>query len=58
MTFQTPARLALTAVLVLALAGCGGGIGGGLFGRGPAQPVSPERQAQLDNLNESFSPPR
>lgn len=55
MTIQTPARLAVTAALVLALAGCGGGVGGGLFGRGPAQPMTQERQAELDNLNEAFS---
>jgi hypothetical protein len=55
MTIQTPARLAVTAALVLALAGCGGGAGGGLFARGPAQPMTQERQAELDNLNEAFS---
>ncbi|MDP2086119.1 MAG: DUF3576 domain-containing protein [Gemmobacter sp.] len=53
MSFPTRLRFAVCAALVLALAGCGGGMGG-LFG-GAAQPASPERQAMLENLNEPMS---
>lgn len=55
MTAQTPARLAVTAVLVLALAGCGGGGLGGLFGRTAPQPLSVDEQIKAENLNEALS---
>lgn len=61
MSFSNRFRLAVCGALVLALAGCGGGTGGGLFsgglfGRGaPAAPLSEDDQAKLENLNEAMS---
>lgn len=60
MIFSNRFRLAVSGALILVLAGCGGS-GGGLFSRGgwlgggaPAAPMDPDRQALVDNLNESY----